>query len=102
MTPVGVAYSEAPHLDSILSCLWECAMCISKFLWTTQIYPSPCPGLIVYTERLGCCSSTTYLVIPSDHLSYVDLKIPSVLLDRGPQVQAWRISFSCHIITYGG
>ena len=38
----GVSYSESPDSDSVSSCLWGCAMCISKFLWTTQVCPSPC------------------------------------------------------------
>ena len=62
MSPGGVSYSESPDSDCISSCLWGCAMCISKFLWTTQVCPSPCHGLIVYTGRFHCHSTTTYLV----------------------------------------
>ena len=48
MSPGGVSYSESPESGLILSCFGGCAVCISKFLWTTQVYPSPCHGLIVY------------------------------------------------------
>ena len=58
----GVLHSELPGSDSLLSCLWGCAMYISKFLWTTQLHLSPCHGLIVYTGRFLCCLTTTYLV----------------------------------------
>ena len=65
MSPSGVSYSESPESGSISSSLWGCATCISKFLWTTQVHPSPCHGLIVYTGRFGCCSTTTYLYFPA-------------------------------------
>ena len=62
MSPGGVVYSESSDSDSVSSCLWGCAMCISKFLWTTQVFPSSCHGLIVYTWEFVCCSITSYLV----------------------------------------
>ena len=62
ISPDGVSYSESPDSDSILSCLRGCAMCISMFLWTTWVCPSPCHGLIVYSGRFSCCSTNTYLV----------------------------------------
>ena len=68
-------------------------------------YPSsslPNHGLIVYTGRFSCCSTTTYLGFLGNHLFYVYPQIPSVLPDRGLQVQAWRPSFPGHIIAYDG
>ena len=44
MFPGGILYSESLESGLISYCWWGGAMCISKFLWTTQVYPSPLPG----------------------------------------------------------
>ena len=62
MSPGGVLKAELSDSDPVSSCLWGCAVCICKFLWTTQIHPSPCHGLIVYTGRFSSHSITLYLV----------------------------------------
>ena len=62
MSLANVSYTESSDSDSVLSCLWVCAMCISKFLLTTQVHPSSCHGLIVCTGRFSCHSITSYEV----------------------------------------
>ena len=69
MSLSGVLYNESPDSDFISSCFCGCAMCISKFLWTIQVHPSPCHGLIVCTGRLSCHSTTTYLVKKKNSIS---------------------------------
>ena len=61
-SPGGVLCSESSDSDCISSHLWGGTMCISKFQWTTWVYPTPCHSLMVCTGRFGCCSTTTYFM----------------------------------------
>ena len=61
-SPGGVSYSESSDSDCISSHLWGGVMCIWKFQWTTQVLLTPCHGLMEYTGRFGCCSTSNYFI----------------------------------------
>ena len=61
-SPGGVSYCESSESDYISSHLWGDTISISKFQWITQVLPTTCHGLMVYTGRFGCHSMTTYFV----------------------------------------
>ena len=100
-SPSSVLYSESSDSDCISSPLWGGVMCISKFLWTTWVLPTPCQGLMVYMGRLGCHSTTMYLVFSQWPPILCFLQMLSAELDRGHQAWAWRLSFSSHTVTSG-
>ena len=59
-------------------------MCINKFLWTTEVHPSPFHGLIVYTGRFSFLNNhissilqvITYLVFTSKYFLSYQTELP--------------------------